>query len=210
MLSHAVHSSEPRPTALSPISPQSLSSLTPVPAGLESNHDRAGLRPRGCGADHRVCKPPAYAAGRSNLPTFRGVRLMGHRSWSPLGRLADNATELHAHQVLRFLYDSCLGPIGGPDAPVALHEISGALRLSPTLARDACRFLTRRHLALKRGSCRGYSYHITSEGVLYVESSGRRGASPVSNPPRGSWRLRRSIKPQASSPPLAEAQATHG
>jgi len=108
---------------------------------------------------------------------------MGHRSWTPLGRLADNATELHAHQVLRFLYDSCLGPVGGPDAPVTLHEISSALRLSLTRARDACRFLTRRHLALKRGSSRGYSYHITSEGVLYVESSGKRD-TPISNPTR--------------------------
>jgi len=126
---------------------------------------------------------------------------MGHRSWSPLGRLAENATELHAHQVLRFLYDSCLGPTGGPDAPVTLHEISSALRLSHALARDACRFLTRRHLALKRGSCRGYSYHITSEGVLYVESSGGRGASPVSNPPSGSWRLRHSSSPSPSPSP---------
>ena len=108
---------------------------------------------------------------------------MGHRSWSPLGRLVDNATELHAHQVLRFLYDTCLGPIGGPDAPVTLREISSALRISLIRARDAVRFLTRRSLALRRGSFRGYSYHITSEGVLYVESSGKRD-TPVSGKSR--------------------------
>ena len=110
---------------------------------------------------------------------------MGHRSWTPLGRLADSATELHAHQVLRFLYEACLGPAGGPDAPVTLHEISSALRLSYHPARDACRFLTRRHLALKSGSLRGYSYHITSEGVLYVESSEKRDTSSVSGQTRG-------------------------
>ena len=108
---------------------------------------------------------------------------MGHHSWSPLGRLTNNATELHAHQVLRFLYESCVGPAGGPDAPVTLHEISSAIRLSSNLARVACRFLTRRHLALKRGSLRRYSYHITSEGVLYVESSGKRD-TPVSGESR--------------------------
>jgi hypothetical protein len=109
---------------------------------------------------------------------------MGHRSWTPLGRLADNATESHAHQVLRFLYDSCLSPVGGPDAPVTLHKMSSALRLSVNGVRDACRFLTRRHLALKSGSLRQYSYHITTEGVLYVESSGKRD-TPISNPTRG-------------------------
>jgi len=109
---------------------------------------------------------------------------MGHRSWSPLGRLTNNAAELHVHQVLRFLYDSCVGPAGGPDAPVTLHEISSAIRLSSNLARVACRFLARRHLALKRGSrLRGYSYHITSEGVLYVESTGELD-TPVSGKSR--------------------------
>jgi len=102
---------------------------------------------------------------------------MGHRSWTPLGRLADNATELHAHQVLWFLYDSCLGPTGGPDAPVTLHEISSALRISPDPARDAVRFLTRRSLARRGGSFRGYYYHITSAGVLFVESSGKTDTS---------------------------------
>jgi len=102
---------------------------------------------------------------------------MGHRSWSPLGRLAENATELHAHQVLRFLYDSCLGPTGGPDGPVTLHELSSALQISVTAARDACRFLTRRSLALQRGSFRGYYYHITSAGVLFVESTGKMDTS---------------------------------
>ena len=102
---------------------------------------------------------------------------MGHRSWSPLGRLAENATELHAHQVLRFLYDSCLGPTDGPDAPVTLHEISSTLRISPDAAHDAVRFLTRRSLARKRGSFRGYYCHITSAGVLFVESSGKMDTS---------------------------------
>jgi hypothetical protein len=89
---------------------------------------------------------------------------------TPLGRLADNASEYHAHQVLRFLFDSQFAPFGDPDTPASIRIISRAIGLSHTGTRDACDFLVHRRLAVRKGNVRRFIYSITLDGIVYVDS----------------------------------------
>ncbi|MCX6844911.1 MAG: hypothetical protein NTX53_21830 [candidate division WOR-3 bacterium] len=90
---------------------------------------------------------------------------------TPLGRLADNASEYHAHQVLKFLFDSQFTPSGDPDTPASLCIISRAIGLSCSRTRDACDFLVRRRLAVRKGNIRRFIYSITLDGIVYVDST---------------------------------------
>ena len=101
---------------------------------------------------------------------------MARRLRTPLGRVVSRRIELHAHQVLRFLYDTYFGPLGDPETPMTIPRIAAGIGLSDTRTHDACDFLIGKHLVAKRGSLRQYFYYITSDGVVYVDSSHPRSA----------------------------------
>jgi len=59
---------------------------------------------------------------------------------------------------------------------MTIPRIAAGIGLSRSRTRDACDFLTGKQLVAKRGSLRQYFYYITSDGVVYVDSSHPRSA----------------------------------
>jgi len=92
---------------------------------------------------------------------------------TPLGRLVQSELELHAHYVLKALYDSHYALFGDPDIPMSLRLLSEAVGLSHRLTRDACDLFISRGL-VRKSEVPGDFYFITPEGIVYVEQSGLR------------------------------------
>lgn len=92
---------------------------------------------------------------------------------TPIGRLVQSELELHAHYVLKALYDVHYSLFGDPEVPMSLRLLSESVDLPARRIKDACKYLIEKKL-ISKINVPGDFYLITPTGIEYVEESGIR------------------------------------